>query len=143
MNALNQTEKNNIRDHGSSDKFSVDDLTAFWRDAAAVTVPAVNIRDRKDTMFIEVALPGVDKHHLQLEVCGNSLHLCSSMKTATQQHEKFFTREFNYSDFSRSIPLPENTDSEKISASYSNGILNILVPRDVAAKTRSRTIKID
>jgi HSP20 family protein len=125
------------------DKFSMTDLIGIWKDASSTTVPAINIRNINENMHIDVALPGLDKQDLDLRVNGNSLLISGKNRKEENSSERFFTREFNYSSFSRSIPLPENTDSDKITASYRNGILNIVVLRSLTVKTRSKTIKID
>ncbi|KAG9440408.1 hypothetical protein H6P81_020573 [Aristolochia fimbriata] len=45
-------------------------------------------------------------------------------------------------DFSRHIPLPENVKSDQIKAGVENGVLTIVVPKDVPPKTKPRTIAI-
>ena len=43
--------------------------------------------------------------------------------------EKFHRKEYSLETFSRSFTLPENVDSTKINAEYSQGILNIFIPK--------------
>jgi HSP20 family protein len=59
------------------------------------------------------------------------------------ENEKVMRREFSYSSFKRSFTLPESTDSEKIKASYKDGILSINVPKREEAKEKpARQISI-
>jgi HSP20 family protein len=56
---------------------------------------------------------------------------------------KYRTHEYNYHSFERSFLLPETTQAEKISAKYENGILNLIIPKIEAARTRpARQIRI-
>eukprot|EP00268_Persea_americana_P052498 TRINITY_DN587_c0_g1_i1.p1 TRINITY_DN587_c0_g1~~TRINITY_DN587_c0_g1_i1.p1 ORF type:complete len:136 (+),score=13.08 TRINITY_DN587_c0_g1_i1:334-741(+) len=45
-------------------------------------------------------------------------------------------------DFSRQIVLPENVKADQIKAQVENGVLTIVVPKDVSTKYRSRNIPI-
>jgi HSP20 family protein len=60
-------------------------------------------------------------------------------------HEKteknYHTVESSYGTFSRSFYLPDNVNVEKIDASYKDGVLNIVLPKD-AKKEMKKTIAI-
>ena len=50
--------------------------------------------------------------------------------------------ETQYGNFSRSFSLPENVDANKIGATYTNGILEISIPKD-EKKVLKTTIKVN
>ncbi|MFC1810206.1 Hsp20/alpha crystallin family protein [Patescibacteria group bacterium] len=58
----------------------------------------------------------------------------------TVDEENYFTQECFWGDFSRSIVLPASVDSNKISASFNDGVLKIEIPK--IEKARSKVIKI-
>lgn len=149
MNTFEQTNLQNMMPawYNPLDKFFRNDIMGLWNGNIPETLPALNIRNSNDGMRIELAIPGLSKEDMNVFVKGNSLFVTSERKTPSTDdaaEETFFRREFNYSAFSRSIPLPEHTDSDKITANYNNGILEMWVPKkSEAQQTRSRRIKID
>ena len=47
----------------------------------------------------------------------------------THENEKFTRTEFNFNNFRRAFGLHESVDRERISATYINGILEIILPK--------------
>ena len=52
-----------------------------------------------------------------------------------------FSKSFHPSSFRRSFQVPQNCQSDKISADFNNGVLNLCVPK--APETKHETKKID
>lgn len=99
------------------------------------TVPAVNITENKDEYKVAVAAPGMKKEDFKINVEGNMLSISAEKEEEKEEKEGKSTRkEYNYSSFSRSFTLPEEVDKEGIDASYTNGELNIRLPRKEEAK---------
>ena len=68
-----------------------------------------------------------------------------SSEKSTENEEntgKYNRREFGYESFCRSFTLPDNSDGEKINASYRDGILNIEIPKSKEDVKLKRTVKI-
>ena len=55
---------------------------------------------------------------------------------------KFTRREFNYSSFSRSFTLPEQVETDRIEATYEDGILKVSVPKKEIYIPELKTIEI-
>jgi HSP20 family protein len=51
--------------------------------------------------------------------------------------------ERSYGSFARSVQLPREVQSDKISASYKNGILKITLPKSEEAKKKEIKIKLE
>jgi len=52
-------------------------------------------------------------------------------------------REFNYAGFSKSFRLPEEVDTDKVTASFDNGVLSIsLDKKEEALPVAPRTVEI-
>ena len=109
-----------------------------------ITLPKVNIRETADAFIVEMAVPGLKKSDFQIELDNQVLSISTETKEEQENQEKNYTRrEFGYASFKRSFTLPESVDEEKINASYSEGILNIHLPKKEEAKQRpARSIKI-
>jgi HSP20 family protein len=109
------------------------------------TMPAVNIKESKDTFEVEVAAPGMKKDEFKIELDNNILVISSEKEDRKEEtKEGQFTRqEFSYQSFKRSFTLPTTIEEKEIKASYKDGILNIALPKKEEAKEKpKRMIKI-
>ena len=113
-------------------------------------VPPVNILEKDDQFIVEVAVPGVAKNEINVEVNDNLLTISreeakieKENETETTQSEPKFTRkEFSFSSFKRTFTLPDAVDANLISASNTNGILSIVLPKREEAKAVKKNITI-
>ena len=105
--------------------------------------PAVNIREDEKQFSIEVALPGLSREDIKIEIEKDMLMISSERKGEKEESRNGYTRkEFGYSSFCRNFHIPENVDAEKISAAFNNGILNVELPKTKEETKLSRTVKI-
>lgn len=111
-------------------------------------VPPVNIIEKEDEFIVEVAVPGVDKEAINVEVNDNLLTISRAKVEAQTENEgskseiKFTRKEFNFNSFKRTFTLPETVDANLISASNTNGILSIALPKKEEAKAVKKSIAI-
>jgi HSP20 family protein len=95
----------------------------------AFITPVVNTYTKGDTYFVEAELPGVSKSDLDVSVEGNTLTLRGERKQSRETREEdYFIRESQYGSFIRRLTLPEGVNTEKIHASYEDGVLRISMP---------------
>jgi len=105
-------------------------------------VPRVDIAETEKEYEIEVSVPGLKAEDFNVEITDNVLKISGERKFQTEEKEKTYHRiESFYGSFARSFTLPEDAKSDKISATYENGILKIVIPKDVK-KSRSRKIEV-
>jgi HSP20 family protein len=94
------------------------------------STPAVNVREEDKNYILDLAIPGVDKKDLKIEINEDVLTISSEMKNESEENRDGYSRkEFSYSSFSRSFNIPENVNREKIEASYKDGILSVALPK--------------
>jgi HSP20 family protein len=111
-----------------SDFLNEDFFPTFNRNTGSL--PAVNIREDEKAFYLELAVPGMDKKDLRIEVKDDVLTISSEHKEERQDDlEGYKRREFSYSSFCRSFYLPEDVNGEKIGATYRDGILNVEIPK--------------
>jgi HSP20 family protein len=106
--------------------------------------PLVNIRESESTFTVEMAVPGMTKSDIRLEVKDDILVISGEHKTEQNvDNEKYTRREFSYASFNRSFALPETIDSDAISATYENGILKVSIPKkQEVVKNKARQIEV-
>lgn len=107
-------------------------------------MPAVNIREDEKNYFLDLAIPGMDKKDLKIDINEDVLTISSETKNETEESRDGYKRkEFSYSSFCRSFYIPENVEREQIEATYKDGILSVALPKQKEEKTKiTREIKI-
>ncbi len=93
--------------------------------------PPANITEGNDTYKVEVAIPGAKREDFLIQADENILSIAVVHKELLAQAgtENFKLHEFNYNCFNRHIVLPQNTDTEILSAEYKAGILRLYIPK--------------
>jgi HSP20 family protein len=124
-----------------SDFFNEDFFPTFNRNNGSL--PAVNIREDNQAFYLELAVPGMDKKDLRIEVKDDVLTISSEQKDEKQQEfEGYKRKEFSYSSFCRSFYLPEDVNGEKIGANYKDGILSVEIPKLEEEKKKEKIREI-
>jgi len=105
------------------------------------TMPAVNIKELDSQFEIELAVPGIQKEDFAIEVEEGILSISSTQEEEqVNEKGKFTRREFSYNSFRRSFTLPDSVDPTKIDASYSNGVLRVLLPKHKEAQPQPKKL---
>ncbi len=106
-----------------------------WLEKRNTTSPAVNIIENEDEFRIEVAAPGMTKEDFHVDVNPDN-ELVISMEKKNEEKEEnpkkkgtYLRREFSYSRFQQSLLLPDNVETEKISAKVEHGVMTIDIPK--------------
>jgi HSP20 family protein len=110
----------------------------------STSMPAVNIKEDEKRFTLDLAVPGIDKKDLRIEINEDVVTISSEQKVEKEEtRDDFKRREFSYTSFCRSFYLPENVNKEKIEANYKDGILSVVLPKDEEEKAKlSRQINI-
>ncbi len=100
-------------------------------------MPAVDVREEDDAYVFSAELPGLTREEVNITVEDNVLTLSGERKFEDQQNGGNYHRiERTYGAFSRSFSLPGQVDSDKIAASFKDGLLTVTVPKTEQAKPR-------
>ena len=109
----------------------------------ATRTPAVNISESDNGFEVELAVPGLSKEDIKINLDKNVLSVSADKKTETvDENKKFTKREYSFNSFSRSFNLPESADQSKIEADYTAGILKLTIAKKEEAKFQSREIAV-
>lgn len=106
---------------------------------SGTTVPAVNIKETKETFEVELAAPGMKKDDFKIHLDGNLLTIFSETDRQFEEQEEsnYSRKEFSYQSFQRSFTLPKDVvDSDKINARYEGGVLLLIIPKREEAKQK-------
>lgn len=94
-----------------------------------LTIP-VEVRDKKDEYDVRAELPGVKKEDLDIEINDNYLTISATKSEEKNEEEKTYKKsEFSYGEFSRTLYLPQDVDTDKIDAKLEHGVLKLVIPK--------------
>ncbi|MBI3005155.1 MAG: Hsp20/alpha crystallin family protein [Ignavibacteriales bacterium] len=105
--------------------------------------PAVDIAEQENEYVVKAELPGVSKDDVKITVESNILTIHGEKKQeATVKGDNYQRVERSYGSFQRSFKLPETVKTEKIDASYKDGVLTITLPKAEEAKPKQIEVKV-
>jgi HSP20 family protein len=100
--------------------------------------PPVDILEKDNMFFVRTELPGITENDFELKLDGNTLTIKAEKKMESEDSGYYYHQvESFYGTCNRSINLPDTVDAEKISASYTNGVLTITIPQKPEMKPRA------
>lgn len=105
--------------------------------------PRVDVIETEENFEIQLAIPGVDKEQIKINLDKGKLTISGERKMEEKTEKKHFRSiETRYGTFSRSFHLPENINEEKIEANHADGILTVILPKEeVKASVKQIAIK--
>lgn len=108
------------------------------------TVPSINIIETAENFRVDVAAPGYAKSDFKLQVNNDILTISGEKESRqTNETEKYVLKEHEYASFTRSFKLDPEIDTKKVSASYEDGILHVILgKKDEAIKKPGIDINI-
>lgn len=102
--------------------------------------PRTNMFDKGDYLELTAEIPGIAKSDLNIKIQGNYLEISGTRKATAPDGYSVHRRERGTASFTRSFSLPADVDANKVSATLSDGILVLKLPKAEAAKPRQITI---
>jgi HSP20 family molecular chaperone IbpA len=105
-------------------------LAPIMGDPVLNKLPLVDVQETADSYLVEAELPGFDEKQIKVHVEGGKLTIETGMEEKKEGKENnYLIRERRNVSFSRSFTLPENADTEAVSAVFKNGVLSLEVKK--------------
>ncbi|MGN7612339.1 Hsp20/alpha crystallin family protein [Magnetococcales bacterium HHB-1] len=103
----------------------------------------VDIREDENQIILKADLPGMAQKDIQVNVDNGQLHISGERKFEDEEKKENYHRiERSYGHFSRSFQLPSTTDTGQIKAAYTNGVLEVALPKREEAKPRAIEVSV-
>lgn len=96
--------------------------------------PSVNIVETNSAFELEIAVPGMKKEDIKINLESNVLGISSEKELKDEEGRNYLRREFAYGTFNRSFTLPKNIDVDAIKADFVDGILKVVLPKKAETK---------
>ncbi len=110
-----------------------------WSQTRQASVPMDAYR-HEDSFVVNLDLPGVDPASIDLTVERNALTITAERHWEPVEGDQVLAAERRHGTFSRQLFLGDGLDTEKIHATYENGVLTLTVP--VAERAKPRRIEV-
>ena len=106
--------------------------------------PRMDIFDKDGALTIKAELPGVQKEDVAITLDDGDLVIRGERKAESEvKEEDYYRMERSYGGFYRRMPLPFEAQAEGIKASFTDGVLEITVPKPTSPpKPAAQTIPI-
>lgn len=122
-------------------------LSGFWNGSGpgAMTPafsPAIDIAEKDNSFELRVDVPGMEAKDLEIQVQGNTVTVSGQRKEEKEEKGKTFHRvERRSGSFSRTVTLPCPVTEKEVAAEYTNGVLNVVLPKCEEARPRKINIR--
>jgi len=111
--------------------------------ATADWAPAVDIEEYADKFVLYADVPGVDPASIEVTLEKGVLTLAGSRAEAVEQKGVERRRNERVSGrFHRRFALPDTVDSDSVSATGRNGVLEVVIPKRAQLQPRRITVSV-
>ena len=119
-------------------------LDRFWDEeipALAEWTPPLEISETKEGLVVRLEVPGIDPKDIRVTLQEQLLMIEGEKKQEKEEKEERFHRlERSYGSFTRTIRLPTFVDESKVSATFKNGVLKVMLTK--VPSTKGKMIQI-
>ena len=123
---------------------SLDRLFAGSVAVAPAGTPAIEFFKNDDGFVVRASVPGVTAEQLDISVLGKKLTIAGEFSDAQSGDENeeitALLHERRTGSFSRTLNLPQDIDTDQVTASFADGLVEIKLP--LAASEQPRRIEI-
>jgi HSP20 family protein len=107
-------------------------------------VPSVDILKEGDDIVVKAELPGMKKENIDVSLTKDTITISGEKKKEEKIEKKdYYSLERSYGSFKRSFSLPSEVQTEKASAKFKDGVLEIRIPKTEEAKKKEKKVIIE
>ena len=101
-----------------------------FRLRSEVRIPSVDVVEKNDNIIVRAEIPGVDKKDIEITLNANNLTLQGKSRQETKEDTEGYHRcEISTGSFRRTLTLPGDVDSNNVKATFTDGLLEITLPK--------------
>ncbi len=107
-------------------------------------MPAMDLVEHEDHFLLSADLPGMKQENVRIEVTDNVLTVAGERKSGHEERKGGYIRiERAAGTFQRSLTLPEGVDAEQVSAHFTDGVLEVRIPKPVERRPHRVQIAVN
>jgi HSP20 family protein len=105
--------------------------------------PALDLYDDKDAFTVTLEAPGLSKEDFEISWHDGVLSIAGERRAEPQPAgQTCFRRERLHGRFARSVSVPAEVQSDRISATYQDGVLHVTLPKAEQAKPKQIAVDV-
>jgi HSP20 family protein len=109
---------------------------------AGAWAPKLDFSETKDAFMVKAEIPGVEQKDVSVSLENQILTIKGEKhKEKEEKDEKYHRVERSWGGFTRAIQLPAGVDTEKVNATFKDGVLTVKLPKTPAAKGTAIPVK--
>jgi HSP20 family protein len=118
---------------------------SFLPGSASRAYPLINISEDNNNFYVDALTPGLDPETLNVSVTGDQLVMSGEKRPLPKniKSEYIHRSERAAGQFTRSISLSAGVESDRVQATYANGVLKIVLPKVEEAKPKQIAVKVN
>jgi len=123
---------------------SLFDTAPFWRtEPTWPSAPVVDIAETEKCYEITAELPGMDEKNIEVKLADGVLSIKGEKRAEKEEKKKdYYLSERSFGSFQRAFQVPEGVDSNKIEATFTNGVLTVTLPKSAEAQKAEKKIAV-
>jgi HSP20 family protein len=123
---------------------SVFDVEPFWRgEISWAKAPAVDVAETDKAYEVTAELPGIEEKNIDVKFADGVLSIKGEKTEEKEDKSKDrYLSERRYGSFQRAFRQPDGVETDKIAASFKNGVLTVMVPKTPEAVRSEKKIPI-
>jgi HSP20 family protein len=113
----------------------------FSRDLfGAFSSQGVDLYETAEDVVVKAAVPGAKPEDVNIQIQGDELLIDAKLPEEKQENVTYHIRELTPGEYHRQVTLPVPIDTNKIEATFDNGIVTVRLPK--AEQVRPKRIQI-
>lgn len=103
----------------------------------------IDVNEKEDTFYVNAEIPGVAKEDIDLSITGDIISISAEIEQKDERKEgnRILRSERYFGSVSRSFQLPDRVKVDAAEASYENGILRLVLPKETGSERKKLEIK--
>jgi HSP20 family protein len=118
-----------------------DELDRLFESPMQAWAPALDVQEDKEGFTIRAELPGMKREDIEVSIQDGALVISGERKQEKiEEGTEVHRQERYYGRFSRVLTLSTAVSSDKVKATYKDGILTVSLPKAEEAKPKQITV---
>jgi len=106
--------------------------------------PTIDIFTEKDDVIVKAELPGMKREDIDVSITDHTMRISGEKKREEKIEKKdYYWEESSYGSFVRSFQLPAEVQTDKASARFNDGVLEIKIPKTEEAKKKEKKVAVE
>lgn len=103
----------------------------------------MDVKERNGNYIVRAEIPGVKKEDIKVDIEGDTVSISAEVKEEKEQKEddRVIRSERYYGNVYRSFSLGQDVDEKAANAKYTDGVLELTLPKKAGAKSKQIAVQ--